>query len=291
MPLVPISMGGGGQGFPLKEPYLSGSEGRVTESNIPSNGIVEAEEIIIGEGASVTAQDTLYLFATKKIEIKANATINGKGNGSNGGYGGYGTEDPGEKGKEGMMGGAGGDGGSGGWASAFRADYDDGGRGGDGGNTRSVSANKLAAYYSMAVSSSFTTLPSLGGAGGGGGGGGGASWSSGQAGGDGGNGGAGLLLCAPEIVVAPSAMIDLRGQDGEDGESAGDQIEANSGAGGGGGGGGGDCAAVGETVTLPDGVVKQSGGSPGQGGDEGYPEGSSDGNRGNWGNSGELIVP
>lgn len=286
--LVPV--GGSGGSFPITDPYLSGGSGQLTQADLPSSGKVEATSAVIEEGTTTTIQDTLYIFATEKIEIRANALIDGKGNGSSGGSGGYGTGADGSPGSEGVMGGNGGNAGSGGWARAGYS-YEDGGRGADGGNSRSVSANKQAAYYAIAVSSSFSSLPNLGGAGGGGGGGGAAAYGSGTQGGRGGNGGAGLVLCAPEIVVDSSAVVDLRGADGEDGETAPGNISGYSGAGGGGGGGGGDCAAVGESVTIPSGVVKTAGGQRGAGGGEGFPEDSSDGNSGSSGSSGDLITP
>jgi len=119
----------------------------------------------------------------------------------------------------------------------------------------------------------FVVSGSGGGAGGGGTDVDGYRWGRGGAG-----GGALVLEVAGNLTVGSAAVIDLRGDDGEDGQGAGNP--GYWGAGGGGGAGGSAAILYGGTLTNEGGIVLVTSGSGGSGAKAATDWGSSDGGRG-----------
>lgn len=265
----------------FESPYLFGNDGSVRNNEINTSGITEATEVIITEGSTVTISDLCGIFATERIIVKRNATLNGFRNGQSGGYGGFNQGNNGSSGSDGLFGGGGGRGGHpggsvdigtpDGWENAFFAQF-------------------MKGYYT-------NTNDFIGGAGGGGGRPGITYNCYGYGrcypiatgdGGDGGNGGASLALVSPQIEIHSTATIDLRGGDGKPGQDAADSVSDSQGGGGGGGGGGGCCAIFGKDISIDEESIFVGGGVGAPGGDGA--NGGGDGSSGGDGSDGELHI-
>jgi len=261
----------------------------------------------------------ITIFANESITINGTIDVSGKGtlgiagaiagtasggagagSNANGGAGTAGTSVSGaaEAGylSTGKSGGSGGSGGNGGWY-ALNA-MQSGGSGGSGG--QAFTGNPfIGKTYQIFLT--FITSPALygggGGGGGTGGGGGGASGGFGGgngatgAGGNGGNGGGYVVLIAPSITIASTAVINSNGNNGTNASGVGSNGVTPSsnggGSGGGGGNGGGSGGNGGSIIFLYDTLTEVSGSSltvAGGTGGSGTAGGSGAGGNGNAGN-------
>jgi len=249
----------------------------------------------LNAGQTLTASERgITIFANESITINGTITTAGKGTlgiagsttGGTGGAQNNGSNNgnPAQSGGEavtekaesayvftGKQGGAGGNGGYGGHGNSNPAKS--GGASSAGGGV--VAGNPfISKTYQIFLT--FLTTPALYGAGGGGGGCGGAGGSGGDgtggAGGNGagnagsgGNGGGYVVLIAPSITIASTAVINSNGNNGTNAtgtSSAGSSGSGNGGGGGGGGGsGGGSGGNGGSIIFLYDTLTEVSGSS------------------------------